>query len=184
MPIQKIEFLGFLIDSKNVTICICEKKAEHLILRVRRFLSSLAPAIRQLSSIIGSVISLFPAVPFGRLHYRVLEREKTSLLRNAGGDFDVKTNSLNDFVKDELNWWLESIPKAVADIPLTEVDLIINTDTSESGWGATNNISLTRGIWDKKDKGYHINYLELKAIYLAIKAYRNSWEACKTIQRQ
>ena len=65
---QKIEFLGFLIDS--------------------------TPTMQQLSSIIGSVISLFPAIPLGRLHYRALEREKNSLLRKAGGNFDVKINSL------------------------------------------------------------------------------------------
>ena len=83
-------------------------------MKIRKFLSIAA----QLSSIVGSVISLFPAIPLGRLHYRVLEREKISLLRKAGGNFDVKINSLNEFVKDELNWWLESIPKAMADILL------------------------------------------------------------------
>ena len=47
----------------------------------------------------------------------------------------------------------------MADILLPEVDFIINTDASESGWGATDNISPTKGIWDKKDKEYHLNYL-------------------------
>ena len=74
---------------------------------------------------------------------------------------------------------LESIPKAVADILLPEVDFIISTDASESDWWDTNNISLG-GIWGNKE--YHINYLELKAIYLAIIAYRNSWEVCKHIR--
>ena len=32
------------------------------------------------------------------------------------------------------------------------------------------------------EKEYHINYLELKAIYLAVIAYRNSWEFCKHIR--
>ena len=49
------------------------------------------------------------------------------------------------------------MPKAMADILLPEVDFIINTDASESGWGVTNNISPTGRIWDKKDKDYHIN---------------------------
>ena len=53
---QKIEFLGFLIDSRF----------EHLILKIRTFLSITAPTIRQLSSILGSVISIFPAIPLGR----------------------------------------------------------------------------------------------------------------------
>ena len=72
--------------------------------------------------------------------------------------------------------------KSYGDILLPEVEFIINTDASEPGWGATYNISPTGGIWDKKDKEYHINYLELKAIYLAIKAYRSSWEGCKHIR--
>ena len=61
-------------------------------------------------------------------------------MRNAGGNFDVKISSLNEFVKDELNWWLESTLKAMPDILLPEVDFLINTDTSESGWGVTDNI--------------------------------------------
>ena len=53
----------------------------------------------------------------------------------------------------------------MANILLPEVDFIINADANESGWGANNNINPTGGIWDKKDKEYHINYLELKSIY-------------------
>ena len=71
-------------------------------------------------------------------------------MRKAGSNFDVKINSLDEFVKDELNWWLASIPKAMADIILPEVDFKINADASESGWGATNNINPTGGIADKK----------------------------------
>ena len=73
-------------------------------------------------------------------------------MRKAGGNFDVKINSLNEFVKDELNWWLESIPKAMADILLPEVDFTINADSSETGRRTANNISPTGGIWDKKYK--------------------------------
>ena len=94
----------------------------------------------------------------------------------------MRTQALNEFVKDDLNWWLVSIPKAMADILLPEVDFIINTDASESGWGATSNISPTGRIWDNKDKEYHINYLELKTIYLSIKVYKSSWEGCKYIR--
>ena len=70
-----------------------------------------------------------------------MEREKKSLLRKVGGNFDVKINSLNEFVKDDLYWWLECIPKAMADILVPEVDFVINTDATEFGWGATDSIS-------------------------------------------
>ena len=35
---QKIEFLGFLIDSKNMKILLTNKKAEHLTLKIKKVL--------------------------------------------------------------------------------------------------------------------------------------------------
>ena len=43
IPTQKIEFLGFLIDSRNMSISISEEKADHLILKIRTFLSISVP---------------------------------------------------------------------------------------------------------------------------------------------
>ena len=63
IPTQKIEFLGFLIDSKNMKISLTNKKAEHLTLNIKKFLVNKSPNIKQLASIIGSVISIFHAVP-------------------------------------------------------------------------------------------------------------------------
>ena len=40
----------------------------------------------------------------------------------------------------------------------------------------------TEGIWSEHCKLYHINYLELKAIHLAIKAYSYLWKGCKYIK--
>ena len=55
-----------------------------------------APTIRRLPSIIGSVISLFTAIPLGRLHYRVLEREKIYLFRKALSTLSVENNVFKD----------------------------------------------------------------------------------------
>ena len=46
--------------------------------------------IRTVASIIGLFISTFPAVEFGSLHYRQLERQKISPLKNSCGNFDSK----------------------------------------------------------------------------------------------
>ena len=81
IPTQKVEFLGFLIDSKNMKISLTNKKTEHLTLKIKKFLVNKSPNIRQLASIIGSVISIFHAVPLGKMHYRDLEREKVSFLK-------------------------------------------------------------------------------------------------------
>ena len=94
-----------------------------------------SPNIRQFASIIGSVISIFHAVPLGKMHYRDLEREKVSFLKKESGHFEAKM-ALNQRIVIELQWWLDAIPKAVSDIHTPEVDFIINSDANEAGWGA------------------------------------------------
>ena len=125
--------------------------------------------LKQLVSIIVSVISIFHAVPLGKMHYRDLERVKVLFLKDKSGNFEVKI-ALNQHIVTELQWRLDAIPKAVSDIHTPEVDFIINADVSESGWGATDGVKPNGGIWSEHYKAYHINYLELKVIDLAIKA--------------
>ena len=42
-PTQKIEFLGFIIDSNSMTIEINREKAEHILLKIRKFLQNPSP---------------------------------------------------------------------------------------------------------------------------------------------
>ena len=181
IPTQKIEFLGFLVHSKNMKISLTNKKAEHLTLKIKKFLVNKSPNIRQLAWIIGSVISIFHAVPLGKVYYRDLEREKVSFLKKESGNFEAKI-ALNQHMVTELQWWLDAIPKAVSDTHTPEVGFIINAGARESGWGATDGVNSTGGIWSEHYKACSINYLELKAIHLAIKAYSNLWKGCKHIR--
>ena len=66
-------------------------------------------------------------------------------------------------------------------IHLLDIDFTIHTDTSEIGWGATDGNNPTSDKWIEEN-GNHINYLEIKAIYLAVKSYRRYWLVKKHIQ--
>ena len=56
-----------------------------------------------------------------------------------------------------------------------QVDMIIYTDASEEGWGATCNGRATNGRWTVEDLDpYNINYLEMTAAYFGILSF------CKT----
>ena len=82
-PTQELEFLGFVINSKNMTISINKDKSKHTILKIKNLLTDPSLSIRKLTSVIGSLISLFPAIPFGKLHYPNLEKEKTEFLKKS-----------------------------------------------------------------------------------------------------
>ena len=58
---------------------------------------------------------------------------------------------------------------------------MIHTDASKSGWGATDGNN-TKGEKWLENQEYHINYLELKAIFLAVRAYQRYWRGNRHIQ--
>ena len=113
---------------------------------------------RQLASVIGSCISLFPTLPLGKLHYRNLEKEKTKALKLHQGNFNPKLGTLNSLAVQELHWWLQHIPKACRHIHLPKINFTIYADASELGWGATDECFPIGGKWDA-NKQSHINFL-------------------------
>ena len=97
-------------------------------------------------------------MPFGRLYYRHLEKEKKNTLKNKKSYFNGKLGKPNVQAEQELQWWLHHIPKASKDKVLPEVDFNLTTDTTETELGATDGFSPTGDRW--KDLGkHHINYL-------------------------
>ena len=52
-------------------------------------------------------------------------------------------------------------------------DLQIFTDASIAGWGAHLNERTARGTWSLPESKLHINYLELKAVFLALKEFQD-----------
>ena len=51
--------------------------------------------------------------------------------------------------------------------------LQIFTDTSTEGWGAHFNERIARGTWSLSESKLYINYLELKAVFLALKEFKD-----------
>ena len=94
-PTQKIEFLGVVFNSVKMAISITKGKTEAIVLKTRRFLENISPTITELVPVIGSVISLFPAIPFGKLHYRALEKDKTNALKKVAANFDKQISQIS-----------------------------------------------------------------------------------------
>ena len=62
--------------------------------------------------------------------------------------------------------------------------LEIYTDSSSTGWGAVwGGGEATHGWWSAEEKGKHINYLELKAIYYVLKCFAHISRSCSILIR-
>ena len=97
------------------------------------------------------------------------------------GNFNSKLGTLNSLAVQEFHWWFQHIPKACRYIDLPKTDFTIYTDASELGWGATDRFFPTGERWDTNELS-HINFLELKAAFLAFNRYYRSWKGSRHIR--
>ncbi|XP_060583214.1 uncharacterized protein LOC132739516 [Ruditapes philippinarum] len=132
--------------------------------------------VRQLASFIGVMVSSFYAILEGPLHYRALERDKLIGL-GQNMNFDNKV-SLSTKSIQEIQWWLKNVKnKNGKRIRPISVSRRCFTDASMEGYGGIDLISglHTQGRWKNQECGYHINYLELLAVFYCMQAFYNEF---------
>ena len=75
-------------------------------------------------------------------------------------------------VESDLQWWIEySQAHNGRPLQILELDLMIDTDASLLGWGASCSGKSASGPWTQVEQTHHINYLELKAAFLALRTF-------------
>ena len=163
VPTQKIEYLGCVLSSVDMTVGLTDKKVHAIVKRCREFLrGNKENLIRQVASFIGTLISAFPGVQFGPLHYRSLEHDKMTTLKRNGGDYGAKM-VLSPESLEECSRWITNVGSCVRTITREEPHSILETDASLAGWGAKRGVMKTQGVWSVSEKDQHINCLELLA---------------------
>ena len=168
MPSQSIVFLGFILDSVNMTITLTMEKKDRISSKADYLLNSKSISNREVASFVGNLTAAFVAVPYGRIYYRNIEASKTASLKVNAYNFDSPC-CLSEEAKREILWWKKHIYPSFSYIKCTpEVDLIIHTDASLEGWGAhMEGLPDANGRWNGNEKSLHINCLELMAKNLA-----------------
>ena len=84
-----------------------------------------------------------------------------------------KVISVPKSLHPRLRWWLEE-SNVLLGQPLHPLKhaLQIFTDASKEGWGAHLDEHTARGQWSLPESKLHINHLELKAVFLALKEFQ------------
>ena len=121
---------------------------------------------------IGLLVLSFPGVALGPLYYRMLEADKTAALLSHKGDFE-KPMSLSLPAKEELEWWINNVHTASSPVQRAEPTTTLKTDASKLGWGGIVQEHSTGGLWSVGDAAEHINYLEMLAVFLCLKSFRD-----------
>ena len=63
-----------------------------------------------------------------------------------------------------------------SDLHPKDHNINIITNASNTGWDAHWDRDSVKGLWWDREKGLHINILELNAVFLALKQFRDQWQ--------
>lgn len=180
-PTQELKFLGFVFNSKNLTLSLPIDKRHRIVEMVKRFLDLPQCLIREFAQLIGILVASCPAVEYGLLYTKKLERQKYLALIN-NDDYDAKFKP-SLIILDDLRWWLKTIPNAHCPMRHPGYKYEIYTDASGTGWGAVCGDRRVHGRWKPSEKSNHINYLELLAVFLGLKSFINNETNCSILLR-
>ena len=169
IPSQTLEYLGLILNSVEMTITLTPEKATGLQTACNILLTDPSPTIRDLARVIGKIVSSFPAVCYGPLYFRALER---NLLANRW-NFDKKI-VLSSQALEELTWWANNAIDCCNVFTRESPNHTLTTDASMDGWGAVFGTRSTGGLWAAHEARNHINYLELLAVFLGLQVFCQS----------
>jgi ribonuclease HI len=169
VPHRKLEFLGMMIDSETMTMSLPERKITQVTERCQKLLNSKQCTIQEMAALIGTLSSTMMAILPAPLQYRHLQMQKTKALMKSH-TYSASV-SITPQCKQELKWWLLHLEQVNGRaIISSHPDLVIETDASLQGWGATTGTETVRGHWTSEERKEPINALEMRAVWLALQA--------------
>ena len=166
---QEIEFLGFVINSKDMMFRITTTRMKEVKEKCRQSLRKNLITLRELAHLVGVLTATQLAIMPAPLHYRALQAQKNEGVLLHSYDTIV---TLNTQSREDLHWWVEHLSKVNGrKIHLTPPSVVIESDASNTGWGAYCRGVRTRGQWSQEEMLLHINCKEMLAAFLALQTF-------------
>ena len=173
-PKQVFDFVGYQFDLRSGRVRPTPDRWQSLQDKIQALLLLPACPVRQFMSLIGLLTATEKQVHLGRLHETHTGAPQKKKKNWRVPESLEKVIPLPRSLHPHLQWWLEE-DNVLQGQPLHPVKhaLQIFTDASKEGWGARLNEFTARGSWSVPESKLHINYLELKAVFLALKEFQN-----------
>ena len=167
-PKQIFDFVGYQFDLKASRVRPTLDQWQNLQDKILELLSLPASPVRQFMSLIGLLTATEKQVHLGRLHMRPIQWHLKNHWRIP--ESLEKVIPIPKSLHPHLQWWLEedNVLTGQSLHPIKHT-LQIFTDASKEGRGAHLNEYTARGARSLPESKLHINNLELKAVFLALK---------------
>lgn len=180
-PSNRCKYLGYILDSSRFDISLPDEKRKRMKEELLKFISLKTCTIRQFAQLIGLLVSACPAIEYGWLYTKGLERCK--YLNLAQEDDYERLMNIPIYLQTDMLWWLDAIESSVHRILEDRYEVEIFSDASTTGWGAACGDETASGRWSNDECKKHINYLELLAAFIAIKIFGRDYSHCQILLR-
>ncbi|XP_071506293.1 uncharacterized protein [Diadema antillarum] len=172
-PTQNPEFLGAKLDLK----LRLAHPLPHRIDKVHQvggfLLRSSHAQAKYWLRFLGLLASLLDSVPDCRRRMRQIQIAFLSQYRPLR-DPMTQIIRLTGTLSQAVRWWMPPNTLQMGKPFTTPApSMTILTDASTMGWGAVLNSDQVQGTWGERDKGQHINVLEMRAIQNALFAFKD-----------
>ncbi|XP_048486562.1 uncharacterized protein LOC119691092 isoform X1 [Plutella xylostella] len=180
-PQKVCKFLGFVFNTQDLTLSLPDDKSRNIFSLVQTYMKLPSCSIRDFARLIGILVAACPAVKYGWVYTKILERQKYLMLKNYQ-NYETKVK-IPAIVLDDLKWWSDNIFSAKNHMRNSDYKLEIYSDASRTGWGAVCKDQKIHGSWKASEQEYHINYLELLAAFLGLKSFASELLNCTVLLR-
>ena len=172
VPQQVFNFVGYRFDLLTGRVLPTSERWETLKAKLLFVKNRDSCTVRQFMSLIGLLTATEKQVWLGRLRMRPIQWH----LKQHWHVPEVleKVIPVPPSLHPHLDWWLDE-KNVLRGQPLHALRhaLQVFTDASNEGWGAHLGEAIAQGVWSEPESHLHINFLELKAVFLALKSFEH-----------
>ncbi|KAI2651994.1 Transposon Ty3-G Gag-Pol polyprotein [Labeo rohita] len=170
-PLQRTTYLGVVWDSTTMQARLSPARIESILTAVKKVKEGLSLTVKQFQQLLGLMAAASNVIPFGLLYMRPLQwwlkTKEFSPRGNPLRMIRVTRRCLRALDMWRKPWFLSQGP--VLGAPCRRVTLA--TDASLTGWGAVMSGHPARGLWSGRQLTWHINCLEMLAVFRALKHF-------------
>jgi hypothetical protein len=117
---------------------------------------------------LGIMASCIDLIPNARLYMRPIQLHLLSFWKPVSQKLDVNI-PFTQHLKSHLSWWKSGANTLKGrHFQQTKTNITIMTDASKLGYGGFMGNQVFQGTWSSNQSKLHINWLELKAVYLTV----------------
>ena len=175
VPSQNFVFIGMEFRTSENVVRIPWDRAQDILLLISWFQNQKKVTARMFLSLLGKLSAAAQFITLGRLHLRPLQMALFSQWKPHSLPLEHQI-AISDAMIFHLNWW-KNKERFIQGVPLKrpQVSHTVYVDASTRGWGAHVETQgfLCHGVWSPDQSLLHINILEMKAVFLALKHFQN-----------